>query len=683
MAKKHQIILTHGSAIPSTDVVNDLHLGEVLVQHAADAKDAALHTVIKEGEVNKLVSFPSKEWVTAEVAAVNAEGINKTVAALQEQVDGINTAYQAADKAEKEEREAAVEQLQKDYKQADADLEEALTAAFEGADASLQASIDALVERADKIEDTAADNLDAAKAYADEKVKGLAEGAVAANTAAIAKEVQDRTTAVSDEAKARVAADEALQTAVDSKVAQATYDAKVEEIEGDIDALESVLEGYSGQGAVKAAVDSKVAQTTYDAKVGEINGKLNGLQDQIDALGDTYYTEEEINAKVATINADIAKAKTTLTTATPAEGINVVQDATDPNNYTITAKGLVTDTAMNAVKERLDIIEGDVEVNGSMKNIAAAEVAKVVDNSPEAFDTLREIAEWIGSDTTGAAGMATDIANLKATLVDFDETNTVKKTTDAITDRVGAIEEDYLTSTDKSALELSISNEANAREAADKAIDDKLGAEFSATNTVANAIAAEADARVKGDAALQSQIEALGNTYYTETEIDAKIATINADIAKAKTTLTEANPEVGVKVVKNTTDPNKYTITAEGLAAASTVTALEGRVTTAEGAIQTLVAEDVNIRKEITDGDTAVRNAFAEADTALKAELNTEIGKKADITTVNGLDTRLGNVEDTYVSKITYKDATGKVVELTAVDNVIDLSGMVIDGGEY
>ena len=639
MAKKQQIILTHGSAIPSTDVVNDLHLGEVLVQHADDAKDAALHTVIKEGEVNKLVSFPSKEWVTAEVAAVNAEGINKTVAALQEQVDGINTAYQAADKAEKEAREAAVKQL----KQADIDLGNELTAAFEGADASLQAEIDALEERAGKIEETAAGNLDAAKAYTDEKVKGLADGAVAANAAAIAKEVQDRTTAVSNEASARVAADEALQT----------------------------------------AVDSKVAQTAYDTKVGEITGKLNGLQDQIDALDDTYYTEEEINAKVATINADIAKAKTTLTVATSDEGINVVQDATDPNNYTITAKGLVTDTAMNAVKERLDIIEGDVEVNGSMKNIAAAEVAKIVDDAPEAFDTLKEIAEWIGSDTTGAADMATDIANLKATLVDFDETNTVKKTTDAITDRVGAIEKDYLTSTDKGVLELSISNEASAREAADNAINDKLGAEFSATNTVANAIAAEADARVKGDAALQSQIEALGNTYYTETEIDAKIATINADIAKAKTTLTEANPEAGVKVVKDTTDPHKYTITAEGLAATSTVTALEGRVTTAEGTIQTLVAEDVNIRKDITDGDNAVRDAFAKADAALKLELNAEIAKKADITTVNGLDTRLGKVEDAYVSKITYKDATGKVVELTAVGNVIDLSGMVIDGGEY
>ena len=45
--------------------------------------------------------------------------------------------------------------------------------------------------------------------------------------------------------------------------------------------------------------------------------------------------------------------------------------------------------------------------------ISAEEVAKIVANAPEQFDTLKEIADWIENDTTGAAAMANDIKALK------------------------------------------------------------------------------------------------------------------------------------------------------------------------------------------------------------------------------------------------------------------------------
>jgi DNA gyrase/topoisomerase IV subunit A len=86
MAKKQQIILTHGSAAPSAEVVKGLKLGEVLVQHAADAKEVALHTVNKEGDETALISFPSKEWVNAEIAKVDAGGINQTITSLGERL---------------------------------------------------------------------------------------------------------------------------------------------------------------------------------------------------------------------------------------------------------------------------------------------------------------------------------------------------------------------------------------------------------------------------------------------------------------------------------------------------------------------------------------------------------------------------------------------------------------------
>lgn len=49
----------------------------------------------------------------------------------------------------------------------------------------------------------------------------------------------------------------------------------------------------------------------------------------------------------------------------------------------------------------------------SARTIAAEEVAKVVANADEDFDTLKEVADWIANDTEGAAAMQTAIAAIK------------------------------------------------------------------------------------------------------------------------------------------------------------------------------------------------------------------------------------------------------------------------------
>lgn len=49
----------------------------------------------------------------------------------------------------------------------------------------------------------------------------------------------------------------------------------------------------------------------------------------------------------------------------------------------------------------------------SVRAISAEEVAKVVAGAPTSFDTLKEIADWIQNDTTGAAKMANDITALQ------------------------------------------------------------------------------------------------------------------------------------------------------------------------------------------------------------------------------------------------------------------------------
>lgn len=83
-------------------------------------------------------------------------------------------------------------------------------------------------------------------------------------------------------------------------------------------------------------------------------------------------------------------------------------------------------TAHEANAAAIAVLNGDAETAGSVANtattIAAAKVAEIVANADADFDTLKEIADWILNDTTGAADMANDIAALEAKMAGIDET---------------------------------------------------------------------------------------------------------------------------------------------------------------------------------------------------------------------------------------------------------------------
>lgn len=68
----------------------------------------------------------------------------------------------------------------------------------------------------------------------------------------------------------------------------------------------------------------------------------------------------------------------------------------------------------------------------SIRNISAEEVAKIVAGADASYDTLEEIANWIKSDTTGAAKMAADIETNKTAISNISknlgEPNTISGT---------------------------------------------------------------------------------------------------------------------------------------------------------------------------------------------------------------------------------------------------------------
>ena len=69
--------------------------------------------------------------------------------------------------------------------------------------------------------------------------------------------------------------------------------------------------------------------------------------------------------------------------------------------------------AVTALQSLIDILNSDSNVDGSVKKTVADAVAKVVAGAPEDLDTLKEIADYIASDKTGAAEMSAAISRLQ------------------------------------------------------------------------------------------------------------------------------------------------------------------------------------------------------------------------------------------------------------------------------
>lgn len=198
-------------------------------------------------------------------------------------------------------------------------------------------------------------------------------------------------------------------------------------------------------------------------------------------------------------------------------------------------EGIATDTALadlqaivNEHESSLAILEGGEEVTGSVINIAnaaaVAEVTRIVAGADADFDTLKEIADWILNDTTGAADMANDIAALQGLVGDVAVATQIANAIDAAL-KVDGVDK-YALASDLTAL----ANRVKALEDAGyqnadqvgSAIDAKIAALDLANSYDAKGVATQAlaDAKAYTDAEV-AKIQAL-----SEAEILAAINSV-------------------------------------------------------------------------------------------------------------------------------------------------------------
>lgn len=131
----------------------------------------------------------------------------------------------------------------------------------------------------------------------------------------------------------------------------------------------------------------------------------------------------KVDSKASTNAAEIAKHETRI--AANETAIAALKEGTYDDTE---LRGLIDDNAeaIGVNTAAIATLNGNAETAGSVAHtataIAAAKVAEIVANADADFDTLKEIADWILNDTTGAADMANDIKALENKLAGIDTT---------------------------------------------------------------------------------------------------------------------------------------------------------------------------------------------------------------------------------------------------------------------
>lgn len=416
----------------------------------------------------------------------------------------------------------------------------------------------------------------------------------------------------------------------------------------------------------------KLAQTSgtgdVSTDIANLNKKINSLVSEIGKASTETESASGLYAliEVAKKQADkgVADAKTAddkaVAAQTDIDALEVIIGADDTAGLRKRIKANETNIAT---------LVGD-DVSKSAREIASEEVVKVVAGAPEAYDTLKEISDWISSHGTDATSMNSAIKALQAILVGFGtgegETATVKAYVDgaikalkigdyakaadltALAGRVSTIEK--LPAADITAEDIAKWNaKQNAGNFVDQsAYDTKVAALEKADSDNATAIAA---VEKKANAAVVANVAITAGTA-TKVTYDEK-----GLVTKGETLSAADIPTLGISKIsglQGALDAKQDTVIFDGAYSASNKAATVATVNTArDNLIHTLGGDDgvTDIDTENSDtihGAKIYAKARADAaEAAAKQDTKTKTDKLAErITVVEGAVGSTGSVSE-------------------------------------
>ena len=185
---------------------------------------------------------------------------------------------------------------------------------------------------------------------------------------------------------------------------------------------------------IKDFVTSEIENTsnalisTLNEQVSQLNEQINSEISSVRNELDTEKTNREnsINSAVSTMQGLISEESINRSNEiSRIQGLieNEASLRTSKDNEILTSLSAET----SSIRKEIDNAKNEAINNATLsasteaKKIAAEEIAKIVDGADTSFDTLKEIADWIQNDVTGAAQIANDVTQLKKDVVSINE----------------------------------------------------------------------------------------------------------------------------------------------------------------------------------------------------------------------------------------------------------------------
>ena len=647
--------------------IAELNITQYAKQADLDDTNAAIEAIKDHADVDSFADVMAKIAEKQDIIPENTYDVHGAAAAVESKLDEYKTeangrlaALEAVDNATQAEMDAAIDTLEA----ADAAILAKIGTVADGETVvglidTAKAAAQAAQDEVDALEKVVAD-LDT---YVGDIPSGYTETNVIAYINKKAEETLNAASGGSSESAASVlAALNTYKTENDPKVAANTTAAANAQSKAD--------EAYA-LAETKATMDevNDAIANAGHAVASEVETAINGINDKIGEVADgktvvemiadaetsATYDDTEVRGLIAQEKTDREGAISGLKSELEGKiNAKVEQDAYDTKVGELVAEderlaGLIGDNAdaIDGINTTIDTLVGE-DTGKSVRTIANEELAAqlIAEGAKESLDTLQEIAAWIQEHPDDASAMNATIEALEAKVDTGDQTVSAYVTAAINALKIG----DYATvEALNAAVERIVALEAASATHATKtemqAVADDLDAYKTAHNDDYDNDAV--DAKVK---AVQDQINALGDTYATDTELTAAMEAEveRADGAYAGKAATEThidNADIHV-TTEDKTKWNGAQAAAEATAAANLATArteITAEIATAKGeAISDAEGKIATAKAEaISDAEGKIATAKGEAIADADGKVNAAKGElQGNIDTVSGaLDT--------------------------------------------
>ena len=637
MTKRQKLIHLHSSGV--TNVLNavDLAKGEIAVRHATEKPELYIRK-----EDDTLATFIDEKAISKKITDVT-DVISSNLEALSSATENL------------------VSTVVSDYVTSES-LEETL----KGVTNDINATIETLSGRVDA-HDVKFTNLEkdldeykasVVETYATKTELGIQSGRVDTISGAV-NTLRDTTIPN--------AKDAAIKSATDAS--SAYTDAKVAKVQKDVDANASEISNLWTSAATKVELVavSGLVESTFNAKINDITKDGGAIDTKVAAakVASSAYTDAEIEKVEKLIDAEKARInELEVSAATKVElgiqsgrvdtisgAVNTLRDTTIPNAKAAAIKD-ATDASSAYTDAKITKVQNDVIApldtkvttligsdSGKTARAIAEDVVKfVVSGASEAFDTLKEVEDWIVKDEKGTADLIQTVTDL-GVIANFASGHTVEleKVFDDYKESVGEI---YATKTELGTQSGRI----------DTLVDN--------VNTITGTTIPNAK-----DAAIKSATDA--SSAYT----DAKVAKVQKDVDANASEISNLWTSAATKVELGTQS---------------------GRVDTISGAVNTLRdttipnAKDAAI-KAATDASSGYTDAkVAKVQNDVIAPLDARV---VSLESISGLSyTAIHEIDYNVISGNGFSVKTAKIESATTgavLSMEFDLSELVIDCGEF